>query len=331
MSDETLTEDQRRLLERWYDGEAGTVARRRAESLLESNDEAEAFVEALEELGEAARAADEAAATTFETPAPESADEIVGTDPLDEQPLEELAPLLERAIDGELTSAEAATVRQLRRAREDVADYLDTLETLGEAAQKGFDASAPADDLDDLADEVLEDLEAEGAFRDEHRGEDVVDVPSDAPPERTESADGESEAEEPPRVAPRQRRWQPMALGAGVAAAIILSLLALLDVEIFSGGDEEVTREKVVIVDRVQYSPGTSVVVRGRRADRTSGSGRRAQNQPTVIWMLRNKDEGSTAGQRPGPAAEPAGTPAGPDAGAKPDASPTLRGEPDPI
>lgn len=162
MATDTLTDDQRELLQRWFDDELDAAEARRAEQLVESSGRARAYVDSLEEVRTATRA-------VFETTASSAAEQLQ-TESLVETALEappaadlelaDLAPLLERYYDGEVTAAERRTVDELRETREDVRNYLDHLDFLAEAVQSARQVAVDGVDLE----AVWEGVERDVAF-----------------------------------------------------------------------------------------------------------------------------------------------------------------------
>jgi len=171
MATDTLTDDQRELLQRWFDDELDAAEARRAEQLVESSNRARSYVESLDEVRTAARAA-------FETSTTSAADRLdpeviveaaLRAPPAAELPLVELAGLLERYYDGEVTAAERRTVERLRERRDDVSDYLAHLEFLSEAVRRAQEVA-------------LEGLDAETVWAGVERDVAFETHPDDPPP-----------------------------------------------------------------------------------------------------------------------------------------------------
>jgi anti-sigma factor RsiW len=161
MATEALTDDQRSLLLRWFDGELDNRAEvDRVEQLVETSGRARAFVETLEELQSSTVAAfDAALPADDELPgAPQVVERAIDADPLEESPLDELAPLLERYHDDEITDPARAAVERLVDRRDDVAAYLQHLETLGDATRAARDAALEEVELDGLRDDIDRDV-----------------------------------------------------------------------------------------------------------------------------------------------------------------------------
>ncbi len=145
-----LTQAQQALLERYRDGDLTGVEAEQAKELLAQAPEATTFVSALAEVELAARGASQASweqarapqASQVASVASASADEVMT------QPLEALAPLLERFHDGEVDAHEIALVDELLMAREDVADYLVGLDELQLGLGAGLgELELPAQDV----------------------------------------------------------------------------------------------------------------------------------------------------------------------------------------
>ena len=165
MSSQSLTESQRELLQRWFDGELAEGERRRAEDLLQSSEAADSYIEALEEIRSAATIAFDTSleAVSQELSSANLVEAAIDAPPLEDLPLLELAPVLERYHDGEVTEAERRTIEKLRRKRTDVADYLEHLAFVGETVRAANEEAAQKVDLDSVWSGVERDLTYEDA------------------------------------------------------------------------------------------------------------------------------------------------------------------------
>lgn len=167
MTNRSLTDEQRRLLQRWFDGELAGGEHRRAEELIDSSNAAAEYVERLEEVRTAAGIAiaeveaigrnglstEQLVAAAHEAP------------PLTEEAIDELAPLLERYHDGETTPAETRSVEQLRAERNDVRDFLEGLEFLGDSTRAAGREVAEGANLDRIWEGVDRDIRFESPDR----------------------------------------------------------------------------------------------------------------------------------------------------------------------
>ncbi len=156
MASDALTDDQRELLMRWFDGELEADQAERARQLVDDRRVARDFVEALEQVRAATTAAvDQARPARAELSATETIVEHARqAPPAEALSLERLAPLLERYHDGEVTEPERRSVERLADRRDDVAEYLDGLRSLGEAARAAHEAAAGSTDPDALRSEI---------------------------------------------------------------------------------------------------------------------------------------------------------------------------------
>lgn len=131
MTESTLTYPDRLLLQRLHDADVTLDAqeRARAEQLLASQELARQFVEGLKEVHTATQAAEgEAWAMAPERTAQVMAQAALEALELEQWPLEQLMPMLERIHDGEADEADLAVFERLLEAREDVADYMAVLD-----------------------------------------------------------------------------------------------------------------------------------------------------------------------------------------------------------
>jgi len=131
MTESTLTYPDRLLLQRLHDADVTLDAQERAkaEQLLASQELARQFVEGLKEVNTAAQAAEgEAWAKAPERTAQVMAQAALEALALEQWPLEQLMPMLERIHDGEADEADLAVFERLLETREDVADYMAVLD-----------------------------------------------------------------------------------------------------------------------------------------------------------------------------------------------------------
>lgn len=128
MTKKKLTYEERVLLQRYHDREVGEAE---VEALLSGSDTARDFLEALEEVAHATRAAELEAWEASGAPDSEAiVDQIDAATPLQDRPLTELVGLLERFHDLEATDLEVQDVESLLETRADVVEYLAGLDEL---------------------------------------------------------------------------------------------------------------------------------------------------------------------------------------------------------
>jgi anti-sigma factor RsiW len=378
MADASLTAKQRDLLQRWFDGELPAEKVSEAEALVEDSQAAAAYVETLESMRQITRGLADEERGEPGWSVEETVSKAMDAPTAADEPLRELAPLLERYHDGEVIDAEAALVRRLRRRRDDVADYLRGLEQLGdavrgadEASREGIDFDAqvhavleavdsqtPAFDPDEHAawlhryadgeldaerrrivegwleedhpevTDALETLDAIGqstrAAFDEAGGQniDLWDAVADAIDEDEDEASDESA-----EVFWLDDYRQGIA-GAVAAALVLITVGALFGDRLFPWGERVVEKRTVVIVDSVEHSEGSSVLIdspmqeagASESAEESTKARKKtddaSEDEPTVIWLLdsdEKKDDAASGGTEDG-SDQPDEAPA-PDAG----------------
>ncbi len=349
-----LTLQQKELLERHYDGELSEFEAKKAEKLIASSATAREFVESLEEIGTATRAAEEQAWSTANAPEASSVAATAIDSDLTTASLDELAPLLERFFDGETDDLESEFVASLIDSRDDVADYLTTLDNL-RGGILGSAEAMPEVDFGGFWDAVSEKIdEATTSFdSDEHRvllyrfhdgevtdeevaqvngwvdanvpevvstldalrevklattcgietAQEGVDFSSiwaaveDAMDEDLEAqgdnivAFGKAKRENETKKQPILQRYQQSIYGAVAALFIGGIIIGLFNDQIF---EPKVIEKTVVIVDSVEYAPGSSVMINSpvQQASAIQQDGAEPPaEEPTVIWILDTGEE----------------------------------------
>jgi len=339
------------LIERYYDGEALEAERRAVERALEEREEAREYLEALEQLGAAARGANRQLLDGVDF---EAFRDRLESDLADERRGIEN---LHRYVDGELSEEERRRVEERleddHRAVEAVA-ALEELRGAVRGADKEARARAELDDLWSGVEARLDELEG-----DEVEGpETVVELAGAEPeapaaPERSERR-GDGTDRTDGSVIDLFAEYRPHLTGAAAAAVVLLAVAALLRPTLVQKSEKT-----VVIVDSVEQRAGSSVVVDGpmrRIGGRAGSSGGGAASdeqgaessegskggKPTVIWLLESEPgsdrdgDSQQGGEEPASNDEPADD--APDAGTRPegpdrvdderDASPERSGQP---
>lgn len=156
MAEVELTDRQRERIQRWFDGELEPSAREEVEELIETEPAAEEYLERLRELRSATEVAHDAIRRGAQSlSSAESIAEAAATaPPPEDQPLEELAPLLERYYDGETLDGETQTVERLLGEREDARVYLAALEELGDSVRAADRELVSAVDFDTFREDL---------------------------------------------------------------------------------------------------------------------------------------------------------------------------------
>lgn len=311
------------MLERVHDAEAIDAERAVTGELREAREDAAAYIDELEGLGHAVRAAHKEAVEAHDFS--NFYDEIsarldAGADAAGDRDADapvarttatydrdEHIVLLQRFHDGEVEARERRTVEAwIDEEHEEVLETLAALEEVSLATNAASDFACECADIDALWTGVSEALDLR---------EDASNVMSlDDFRARAEEAEAAEAAEEDSDGF--LARYSQALLGAA-AAAVIIGLGASLLSDPFGPQERVVVREKtVVIVDDVQQSKGTLVTV-ASPIERASAEGpsieadddegeEEEEARPTVIWMI---DEG-TDGADPAEGTSDEGAPA---------------------
>ncbi len=365
MTDASLTTRQRDLLQRWFDGELAEDRVPEAEALIEESQAAADYVASLESMQRITRGLADEVRGGPGWSAEETVSKALDAPPAADEPLRELAPLLERYHDGEVVEAEAALVRRLRRRRDDVADYLKGLEQLGDAVRGADEASRDGIDFDAQVHAVLEAVDSQPPTfdADEHAewlhryADDELDAErrqivegwvDEGHPEVTDALKTLDALGQTTRAAFDQagghniELWDAVAdaiddeeeesggsaevfrlddyrqgiAGAVAAALVLITVGALFGDRLFPWGERVVEKKTVVIVDSVEHSEGSSVLIdspmqeagASESADDPKKATKKAddeasEDKPTVIWLLdsdENKDDAESGGTEDG-------------------------------
>ena len=161
MTDETLSNSQRILLQRWFDGELGADEQREAQRLRDTSPAARQYLKSLEEIRGVTRTAFETADVLENAPEAEYVAHHAHSAPsLRDEPLEEIVELLQRVHDGEATAPEARAVRALRSERDDIDAYLEQLDQIGDVVRTAAREARESVDFRHMQDELEATLEA---------------------------------------------------------------------------------------------------------------------------------------------------------------------------
>lgn len=265
------------LLERFFDGETTDEEAEWVAALIDDRDEVAEYLMGLESLQAGVRVSSEAitADVDFGGFWDSVASKLDAEAPADE-PFEfaDNAMLLQRFHDGEVDDAEIARVHAWLDAEEP--EVLDTIDALGELklavnagiehAQEGVDFGSIWEAVEDAMDE---DLENEGggkvvAFGKRKRARD-----------QTRSG------------------YSQLVVGAVAALFLVAFVGGIFSEQIFAPGQVRVVEKTIVIVDSVEYAPGSSVMINSpvQEASATVSSQGSDTQEPTVIWLLDSGEE----------------------------------------
>lgn len=280
------------LLERFHDGEADHAEMAFVQGLLQERDDVADYLEALDEISSGVKAlgADLGADVDFsgfwegvsegldDEPKTRFEDEP-GVDPGAFRPGDHLV-LVQRFFDGEVDEEEHQRVSGwIEQGHPEVVAYIEALEEVRLAVTAGIENAQEQVDFHHLwtgVSEKIDELES---------GENVVSLDS-AREERssstTESGGGGS------------TRWfeeyRQAIYGAAAAVLLVGAALGLFREQIFGSHEQVVVEKTVVIVDSVEYSPGSDVLVDSPMQPASMQRSDGQEESPTVIWLFDSEE-----------------------------------------
>jgi hypothetical protein len=264
------------LLERFYDGEVVPEEMATVSALLEEREDVADYLANLEGLGAGIKATTEDAVAgvsfdgfwdSIESRIGEEEDESVsGFDP------EEHRVLLYRYHDDEASAHERTQVEGWLAAGEP--EVLETLAALDEVRLATVVSIETAQERADLS----------GLW---HAVEEAIDDQIESQGENVVSFERKK----------RKKQTFFSRQGALVAAAaiVLVTFSALLGEQLLGPKERVIVEKTVVIVDSVEYQPGSSVMVNSPMqpvsAEINADDGQAVDEEPTVIWLLDTGDE----------------------------------------
>lgn len=274
------------LLERFHDGEVAPAEEATVHALLQERDDVADYLASLQDLSAGIGATGAALADDVDFGG--FWDAVATKIDADETAYQadEHRVLLYRYADGEASSEEVAQVESWMAAgNPEVAETLATLEELQFAATAAIERAQEKVDLTGLWHRV------EGAIDDEieSQGDNVVSLGR----KRTQKATF-------------FQQYQQGIAGA-VAAILCLGIVGLFSDQIFGPRETRVIEKTIVVVEEVEYAPGTTGAVlnppvRPASASIESGDAAEQEQEPTVIWVFED--------EAPADGADEAGAPA---------------------
>ena len=299
------------LLERFHDGEVDEAEHAFVTALLDERDDAVGYLAGLDEIGQGMRAAgaELAEGVDFSNFWNGIASQIEApkTDQPGFEPAEHLG-VVQRYFDGEVDAEEAACVeRWLDEGDPRVAGYLEALEEIHLGVNAAADTACERAPIRDIWTGVQAGLDKDEA--------EVVSLGQTRRDRRKDQASAEHSW---------FGEYRQAIVGALAAAVVLAGLVGLFKDEIFGPRERVVVEKTVVVVDSVEYAPGSSVMI-DSPTKQVSMDGEDS-DKPTVIWLFDSgNDKGAdeaTGDQADTPAEDPDNTEApdtdaGPDAGSK--------------
>lgn len=298
---EAPLEDLAPLLERFHDGEADDAEMAFVTALLDERADAVDYLASLDEIGEGMRVVGEEMADEVDFSgfwdgiaaqiSPEgSGPEESGPEESDEEtvPFDRAAHLvlLQRYVDDEVTAEEAARVeRWLDEGNDEVKAHLDVLAELHLGVNVAVETACEDADLRGIWTGV------EAAIAADEDAADVVSLDS----ARTDRRGGSPGTPESSRTS-----WfadYRQAIVGGLAAAVVLAgLVGLFKDQIFGPQERVIVEKRVVVVEQVEYSPGSSVMI-DSPMKQASAESDGEEEDPTVIWLFDSGDDAAEGEQ----------------------------------
>lgn len=317
------------LLQRLHDGEADPAEVAWARAMLDERPDAAAYLANLEELGEGLRAA-EAEITRdvdfsgfWDTISAEINAEPSADSPSTPKEQDDIAfdthqhlMLLHRFVDAETDADETARVQAwIDREEPQVCAYLAALDEIKLGVNVAAETACENAPIEAIWGGVSEAISA---------GESAA-TPISLDDARQKRGGG---------VRGWAGDYRQAIYGAAAAAVVLLGVVGLFGDRIL-GTNERVIVEKtvekhVVIVDSVEYSPGSSVMIDSPMTKVNMNAKENEEADPTVIWLFESDDaEGADNPKQPGvgPPGSPNDPANTPDVGA-PDGEDAPRGQP---
>jgi hypothetical protein len=314
------------LLERFHDGEVDHAEAAFVNGLLQERDDVADYLATLEEISGGVKALGDdlggdvdfsnfwdGVAAGIDTGAAdehEESEEI--EDPLEDpgefRPEDHLV-LVQRFFDDEVDEDERRRVTAwIEQGQSEVVAYIEALEEVRLSVNAGIENAQEQVDFHHLWTGVADRI-------DELDSDDTVVSLDDARKDRSPTTTTESGG--------GSTRWfdeyRQAIYGAAAAVLLVGAALGLFREQIFGTQEKVVVEKTVVIVDQVEYSPGSDVLVDSPMQPASMQQDDDQEESPTVIWLF-DSEEGADADGEGATDEEPAGDEADEDAGqAEPD------------
>ncbi|AWV91301.1 hypothetical protein DN745_19020 [Bradymonas sediminis] len=325
---DTPLEDLRGLLQRLHDDEVDPAEEAWARALLGERPDAAAYLASLGELGEGLRIAEaemvqevdfsgfwDKISAGINTESAHNSPQPAGDQKIQKFDAQQHLMLLHRFADAETDAAETAQVQAwIDQDEAQVCGYLEALDEIKLGVNVAAETACENAPLDAIWGGVFDAINAE--------------EPSPAP------ISLEAERQKRGGFTGWAGEYRQAIFGAAAAALVAFGVMALFGDRIL-GPKERVIVEKtvekhIVIVDSVEYSPGSSVMIDSPMTRVNMNSENNAEADPTVIWLFDSEEETEPEPQEnlgSTPADDSNGTVTNPDAEA-PTEQGTPRGQP---
>jgi hypothetical protein len=271
-------------LERFHDGEVDEAEMAFISALLDERDDAVDYLASLDEIGQGMRVVGEeiSADVDFDGFWDGIASQIKANEPeatpstlFDRR---EHLVLLHRYVDGEVTSAEQALVDGwIKSGDRDVSKYFEVLTELSLGVNAALDVACEQAELRDIWTGVQARINDDGVVS-------LADRRAQKP-DTSSGAGRPSESGGPSWVGEYRQ-----AIVGGLAAAVVLAgLVGLFKDQIFAPQERVIVEKRVVIVEQVEYSPGSDVMIDSPMKQVSAGSD--GDEDSTVIWLFDSDSE----------------------------------------
>ena len=275
------------VLERFFDGEATDEEAEVVASLIDEREDIAEYIMGLEELRVGVLASSQAAGEMDFAGFWDSIETQIDAEQ-EAFDAEEHRVLVYRFFDGEVSNEEIGQVNGwVDEGVNHVVGAIDAMKEVKfavnvsvEEAQEGVDFSSIWEGVEDVMDAELE-----------ARGENIV-------------AFGRA------KKAKEERGFfarNQQSVFSAVAALLVLGIVGIFGEQIVGPRETVIVQKTVVIVDSVEYEPGTSVMINSPVEQASAISTPEAEEAPTVIWLLDSEDDDSIDDAESQPGDEPAG------------------------
>lgn len=214
--------------------------------------------------------------------------------------------LVQRFFDDEVSEKEHQRVTNwIEAGHPEVVAYLEALEEMRLATNASIENAQEQVDFHHLWSGVeagIDDIDAE---RGGSRGDNVVSI---------DAARSASESIETSQATPQgggTTRWfneyRQAIYGAAAAVLLVAAALGLFRDQIFGSQEKVVVEKTVVIVDSVEYSPGSDVLVDSPMEPASLQKKGDQEESPTVIWLFDSNENGESGVDSESTESQPAG------------------------
>jgi anti-sigma factor RsiW len=293
---EAPLEDLAPLLERFHDGEVDEVEMAIVSALLDERDDAVEYLASLDEIRQGMRVVGDEMAEDVdfdgfwggiadkigvnETESDAQTSSGAPTTPFDSR---EHLVLLHRYADGEVTEDERALVAGwLEAGEQEVGDYLEVISELSLGVNAAVEVACEQAELREIWTGVQAGIDDDG----------VVSLADRRTDRRTGKQADKRDGSSGPGGPTWPGEYRQAIVGALAAAVVLAGLVGLFKDQIFGPQERVIIEKRVVVVEQVEYSPGSDVMIDSPMKQVSADS--EAEEDPTVIWLFDSETEPSS-------------------------------------